>query len=92
MKKQEIYDELNKATNAVKDFVLVNDEAILQNVDLNDEWLGLTDYSDDEETFKSYSFEKVNYVDGDVFKKEDGTVIDVDFKQPDGCVIRYEVK
>jgi len=92
MTKQEIYEELGKVTINERDYILVNNEVILQNLNLDDDWFEIVDYADDEETFKDYSFEKVEYVDGDLFKKEDGEVVEVEFKQPTGCVIRYEIK
>jgi len=92
MKKQDIYNEINKVSSNDKDFILVNDEVIVQNSNLNDDWFCLSEYYDEEETDKEFSFEKVEYVDGEVFAREDGSLIDVDFKQPVGCVIRYEVK
>ena len=60
MKKFELYEELGKFDS--KDMIMVNNEVILKNNDLNDDWFELGEVSGDEEV-GNFTFQKVEHVD-----------------------------
>lgn len=92
MKKKELYKMLEKFES--KDMILVNNEVIVENCDLNDDWFELNDYAYDEEIGTEFEFERVNQIDfNENYEKfeTDTNVYETEFSQPTGCVVRFNV-
>jgi len=93
MTKLEIYEQLEEFES--NDMILVNNEIILQNKDLNDDWFELSDYADDEEIEKEYNFVKVEHIDFkenfEVFSDDEGNIYETCYSRPTGCVARFSV-
>lgn len=92
MTKKEIYKELEQFST--KDMILINNEVVVDSKNLDDDWFELSDYADDEETGNDYSFSAVKHIDFkdnyDRFETDD-YIYETDFKEPNGCVVRFNV-
>lgn len=92
MEKFEIYKLLEELGCKSQDMILINNEKVLAYKDIDDDTLGLNDYSDDEET-EFVSFEIVKKLDDNKFEKEDGTILETEIFNPfGGMIIGYKVQ
>lgn len=92
MQKFEIYKLLEELNCSKNTMVLINDEKILQYKDIDDDTLGLNDYSDDDDT-EFVSFEIVKELNDNKFEKADGTILEAEIFNPfGGIIIGYSVQ
>jgi hypothetical protein len=92
MTKIEIYDLLEELGCTNNTMVLINNEKILSYKDIDDDTLGLNDYSDEEET-EFVSFEIVKELEDNSFEKEDGTILETKpFNLFGGMTVGYKVQ
>jgi len=92
MTKDELYENLEIFSR--KDMILVNDEVIVTNEDLDDDWFELSDFAGNEDIGKEFYFNLVTHVDfKDNFEKFENSenIYETTFRQPLGCVVRFEV-
>ena len=92
MTKVDLYNMLSKFDNS--DMIVVNDEVIIKNINLNDDYFNLHDFSDDEEIDDNFEFNKVSFAyskdEYEIFEDESKVYI-TKFEQPAGCVPRYNI-
>lgn len=92
MQKLEIYKLLEELNCSKHTMVLIDEDKILQYKDIDDDTLGLIDYSDEQET-EFISFEIVKELNDNKFEKADGTILETEIFNPfGGMIIGYKVQ